>query len=183
MSKLRYQEIKGRPQEFLALTSLTVDEFEILVPHYEKAYQEHMAQWCLDGSVRTKRRYTTYQNCPLATAEDRLLFALSYLKGNPLQSVHGTMFGMAQCKVNTWLHVLLPVLRTTFRNLGLAPCRSVSELAERLEITLRFEGGILPDGEAPLPLFAMMAPNEVLNDPRMPPNSKRAIAVSNRRTP
>lgn len=183
MSKVRYEEIKTKGQEFLALTSLTVNEFEILVPHFEKAYLEYMSRWCLDGSVRTKRRYTTYHNCPLATAEDRLLFVLSYLKGNPLQSVHGTMFGMGQGKVNSWLHVLLPVLRTTLRNLGLAPCRSVSELAERLEITLRFEGGVLPDGEAPLPLFAMMAPNAALNDPRMVQNSKRAIAASNGRTP
>jgi Helix-turn-helix of DDE superfamily endonuclease len=183
MSKLTYEEIKSKPPEFLALTSLTVDEFVILVPHFEKAFQAHMAQWCLDGSRRTKRSYATYQNCPLATAEDRLLFALSYLKGNPLQSVHGTMFGMAQCKVNTWLHVLLPVLRTTFRELGLAPCRSVSELAERFEITLRFEGGVSPDGEAPLPLFAMMARNGGLNVRKTLRNRQPVIAASNRLTP
>lgn len=179
MSKLNYEEVKSKAAAFLALTSLTVDEFEILVPHFEKAFLEQMSQQCLDGSVRTKRRYTTYQNCPLATPADRLLFALSYLKSNPLQSVHGTLFGMAQCKVNVWLHILLPVLRTTFRNLGLAPCRSVSELAERLEITLRFEGGVIPDGEAPVPLFAMMAQNGSLSDPKMPPSSKPVIAGSN----
>lgn len=75
------------------------------------------------------------------------------MKGNPTQSAHGTTFGMAQSKVNLWLHVLLPVLRATFRELELAPSRSVSELAARLEITLQFEGGVIADSEAALPLF------------------------------
>ena len=183
MSKLQYVEIKAKAGEFLALTSLTVDEFEILVPHYEKAFQAYMAEWCLDGTRRTKRRYVTYQNCPLATAAERLLFVLSYLKGNPLQSAHGTLFGMAQCKTNTWLHVLLPVLRTTFRTLELAPCRSVRELAERLALVDLFEGGVATDGEAALPLFATMARNARLSAPKLPPNRRRAIAASNTPTP
>jgi hypothetical protein len=108
MSKLKYVDIKSNAAAFLSLTSLTVDEFEILVPQYEKAFQEHMVRWCVDGRRRTKRRYVTYQNCPLASAADRLLFVMSYLKGNPLQSAHGTLFGMAQCKTNTWLHILTP---------------------------------------------------------------------------
>jgi len=182
MGKLKYVEIKSKATEFLALTSLTVNEFEMLVPHHEKAFQDHMFEWCLDGTRRTKRRYTTYQNCPLATAEDRLLFVLSYLKGNPLQSAHGTLFGMAQCKTNTWLHVLLPVLRTTFHTLELAPCRSVSELAERLDLALLFEGGVAADGEAALPLFAMMARNDELRAPKIQQNRRRAIAARTTRT-
>lgn len=163
MSKLKYEELKAKATEFLSLTSLTVDEFERLVPHFEEAFQEHMLKWCLDGTLRKKRQYVTYQKCPLASAEDRLLFVMSYLKGNPLQSAHGTMFGMAQCKVNTWLHILLPVLRTTVRNLGVAPCRNVSELAERFGISLQFEGGVIADSEAALPLFVTMASNERLS--------------------
>lgn len=182
MNRLRYEDIKTKETEFLALTSLTGNEFEILVPHFEKAFQEHMSKWCLDGKARTKRSYSTYENCPLPTAVDRLLFVLSYLKGNPLQSAHGTMFGMTQCKTNVWLHVLLPVLRATFRDLGLAPCRSVSELAERLDITLHFEGGVVADREAALPLFAMMAPNGELSAPKMQQNRPRAIVARNTRT-
>jgi hypothetical protein len=177
MSKIRYAEMKARASEFVSLTSLTVNEFELLVPHFEQAFQAHMSKWCLDGRLRTKRRYTTYENCPLATAEDRLLFVLSYVKGNPVQSVHGTMFGMVQCKTNTWLHVLLPVLRTTLCNLQLTPCRSVGELAERLGLARLFEGGIVPDGEAEIPLFAMMPPNSASSAPKMRQNRRRAIAA------
>ena len=182
MNRLRYEDIKTKETEFLALTSLTVNEFEVLVPHFEKAFQAHMSKWCLDGKARTERSYSTYENCPLPTAEDRLLFVMSYLKGNPLQSVHGTMFGMRQGKTNTWLHVLLPVLRATFGELGLAPCRSVSELAERLDITRHFEGGVVADHEAALPLFAMMARNGALSAPKMQQNRPRAIAARNTRT-
>ncbi len=38
------------------------------------AFQAHMAAWRLDGKPRTARRFTVYQNCPLPTPEDRLLF-------------------------------------------------------------------------------------------------------------
>ena len=182
MNRLRYEDIKTKETEFLALTSLTVNEFEVLVPHFEKAFQTHMSKWCLDGKARTERRYSTYENCPLPTAEDRLLFVMSYLKGNPLQSVHGTMFGMTQSKTNTWLHILLPVLLATFRDLALAPCRSVHELAERLDITLQFEGDVVADHEAALPLFAMMARNGALSAPKMRQNRPRAIAARNTRT-
>jgi hypothetical protein len=77
MSKVSYAKIKVKPTEFLALTSLTVEEFELLVAAFEKAFQDHhMAKWRLDGKPRTNRSYTTYENCPLPTAEDCLLILL-----------------------------------------------------------------------------------------------------------
>jgi hypothetical protein len=54
------------------LTSLTLHEFRQLVPPFEAAFQTHTAEWRLDGQPRTARRYTTDQNCPLPTPEDRL---------------------------------------------------------------------------------------------------------------
>jgi hypothetical protein len=57
-----------------------MDEFRPLVRPFETAFQAHMATWRLDGQARPARRYTTYQNCPLPTPEDRLLCILVYLK-------------------------------------------------------------------------------------------------------
>ncbi len=99
------------------MTSLTLDEFRQLVPPFEAAFQAHMAPWRLDGKPRTARRYTTYQNCPLPTPEDRLLFILVYLKTYPLQVVQGRLFGMGQSKAHQWIHVLLVVLRVTLPRL------------------------------------------------------------------
>jgi hypothetical protein len=61
-----------------------------LVPPFEAVFRAQMAEWRLDGRPRTARRYPTYQNCPLPTAEDRLLFVLVYLKACPLQVVRGS---------------------------------------------------------------------------------------------
>ena len=116
------------------MTSLTVDEFQRLVPPFEAAFEAHMAEWRLDGRPRTARRYTTYTNCPLPTPEDRLLFILVYLKAYPLQVVQGRLFGMGQSKAHQWIHVLLGVLQATLRALGDAPARSVKELAQRLKV-------------------------------------------------
>jgi hypothetical protein len=44
----------------LDLTSLTLDEFQRLVPLFEGTFQAQMARWRLDGQPRTARRYTVY---------------------------------------------------------------------------------------------------------------------------
>src|SRR6266496_6259484 len=129
MTRLRYTDLVCKPMDVLDMTSLTPDEFQLLVPHFEAAFQAHMAEWRLDGKPRTARRYTTYKNCPLPTAQDRLLFILVYVKTNPLQVAHGIMFDLPQGKANQWIHVLLPVLRAAMRQLGDAPRRSIAELA------------------------------------------------------
>src|SRR5918992_3617369 len=134
MGSLRFADLQTRPTEVLDLTSLTVDEFQRLVPPFEAAFHAHMADWRLDGRPRTVRRYATYQNCPLPTPEDRLLFLLVYLKTYPLQVVQGRLFGMGQSKAHQWIHVLLVVLRATLRGLGDAPSRSVQDLTKRLGV-------------------------------------------------
>lgn len=170
MGKLRYEEIKHKATTVLDMTSLTEEEFELLVPAFETAFQAHMAEWRLDGKPRTARSYTTYTNCPLPDPEDRLLFILSYLKTNPLQVAHGLLFGLSQGKTNQWIHVLLPVLRNSLRNLGDAPARSLAALAERL--------GLLVEEQSTLtPLFAMMEPNDGSSVPKMLLNRRAAIAV------
>jgi len=183
MGKLRYNDVKGKAREFLALTSLTVDEFETLVPGFEETFQAYMAQWRLDGKPRRQRRYTTYQNCPLPTAEDRLLFALSYLKANPIQSHHGRLFGMVQGKTNAWLHVLLPVLRQSLGTLGVAPSRSMSELAQQLNVEWSEANALAATPDAPLPLFVTMARNGESNVPKIRLNRARAIAARKKDTP
>jgi len=127
-----FTAIQTRPTEVLDLTSLTVEEFQQLTPPFEAAFRAHMAEWRLDGQPRTARRYTAYQNCPLPTPEDRLLFILVYLKTYPLQVVQGRLFGMGQGKAHQWLHVLLAVLQAALRALEDAPTRSMTELAHRI---------------------------------------------------
>jgi hypothetical protein len=168
MASVRFPDVQVRPMEFLNLTSLTLDEFQLLVPPFEAAFQAHMAAWRLDGKPRTARQFSVYQNCPLPTPEDRLFFILVYLKTYALQVVQGRLFGMGQSKANQWIHVLLPALLAALRSLGDAPARSLTALAQRLGVAeadatmvaASLEEELVPLATAPAsPLLPMTAPS------------------------
>jgi len=185
MAHLQCTDVQERPTEFLDLTSLTRDEFQQLVPPFEAAFQAHMAAWRLDGKPRTARRFSVYQNCPLPTPEDRLLFILAYVKTYSLQVVQGRLFGMGQSKANQWIHVLLPVLLAALRALGDAPARSLTALAQRLGVSEAAAAAVVEAREAEpapvatseAPLLPMMGPNGALSAPKTLLNRKRVIAV------
>jgi Helix-turn-helix of DDE superfamily endonuclease len=167
MAHVQFTEVQDRPTEFLDLTSLTLDEFQQLVPPFEAAFQAHMAAWRLDGKPRTARRFSVYQNCPLPTPEDRLLFILAYIKTYSLQVVQGRLFGMGQSKANQWIHVLLPVLLAALRTLGDAPARSLAALAQRLGVSEADATTVVtPLAEEPAPLGA--AANAAPASPLLP---------------
>ena len=65
MAGLRFTDMQSRPTEFLDLTSVSLDEFQQLVPLFEDAFQAHMTTWRLDGKPRTARRFTVYKTCSL----------------------------------------------------------------------------------------------------------------------
>src|SRR5215212_122609 len=151
---LRYASERDKANQILNLTSLTVEQFEHLVDPFEQAFVGHMSQWTMEGKPRTARAYTPYVNSPLPTAEDRLLFLLSYLKVASLQVAHGALFGMTQPNANKWLHILLIVLHQTLRDLGDATTRHLRALRDRLT---QFQA---EQDEQTTPLFITMAPND-----------------------
>jgi hypothetical protein len=185
MGSLRFTDLQTRPTEVVDLTSLTLNEFRQLVPPFEVAFQTPMAEWRLDGLPRTARRYTTYQNCPLPTPEDRLVCMLVYLKTYPLQVVQGRLFGMGQRKAHQWIHLLLVVLQATWRALGDAPTRSVTDLAQRLGVAEANAAAVAvppptstPPAAAPAsPLLGTMGPNGASGAPRTR-LSRRAIIAA-----
>jgi hypothetical protein len=193
MAALRFTDVQSRPTECLDLTSLTLDEFQQLVPPFEAAFQAHMAVWRLDGKPRTARQFAVYQNCPLPTPEDRLFFLLTYLKTYTLQVVQGRLFGMRQSKANQWIHVLLPALLAALRTLGDAPTRSLTTLAQRLGVSeadaataitpLAEESapGVAVPAPAPAsPLLPMTGRNGAVSAPKTLLNRRSVIAVRKR---
>ena len=183
MAHVQFTDVQDRPTEFLDLTSLTLDEFQQLVPPFEAAFQAHMAAWRLDGKPRTARQFSVYNNCPLPTPEDRLLFILAYVKTYSLQVVQGRLFGMGQSKANQWIHVLLPVLLAALRALGDAPARSLTALAQRLGVSAADAASVVGAlEEAPVdipaaPLLPMTAPNDASSAPKTLLNRKRVRAA------
>jgi len=196
MASVRFTDVQARPTEFLDFTSLTLDEFQPLVPPFEAAFHAHMAAWRLEGKPRTARRFSVYQNCPLPTPEDRLFFLLTYLKTYSLQVVQGRLFGMGQSKANQWIHVLLPVLLAALRALGDAPARSLTALAQRLGVSEADAATVVtPQAEeappvtaAPAaalvsPLLPMTAPNGASSAPKTLLHRRTVIAARKKTTP
>ena len=196
MAGVRFTELQSRPMAFLDFTSVTLDEFQQLVPPFETAFQCQMVAWRMDGKPRTARRFTVYKTCPLPTPEDRLLFILVYLKTSTLQVVHGRVFGMVQGKANQWIHVLLPALLAALRALGDAPARSLAALAQRLGVSeaaaatmvTAFEEESAPVVAVPTatpaaPLFRMTAPSGASSAPKTLRNRRTVIVARKRTTP
>lgn len=125
---ITYSEVSQDPQCFLALTGYTLEEFEALLPYFGSAFDAYVQNHTLDGRARLKRRYSTYQNCPLPTLEAKLLFILVYLKQASTQHVHGLLFGMSQSKANLWIHRLHPLLNQALAQAGELPVRDADAL-------------------------------------------------------
>ena len=176
----------------------TLDEFQQLVPAFETAFQCYMAAWRMDGKPRTARRFTVYQNCPLPTPEDRLLFILTYVKTYALQVVQGRLFGMVQSKANRWIHILLPTLLAALRALGDAPARSLTALAQRLGVSEAEAAAVdvslaedlplvaptpaAPVAGPPSPLLPMTARNGASSAPRTLLHRRSVIAARKKTT-
>jgi len=196
MAGLRFTDLQSRRTEFLDFTSLTLDEFQQLVPPFEAAFHARMTAWRMDGKPRTARQFSVYKNCPLPTPEDRLLFILVYLKTYALQVVQGRLFGMGQSKANQWIHMLLPALLAALRTLGDAPARSLTALAQRLGVTEADAAMVVtplaeePASVAAVPAVAPASPllpttgrNGASSAPKTLLNRRTVIAARKRTTP
>lgn len=125
-----YEELKTRPRAFLAATSLTVEEFERLLPAFEAAYQARYGRdKTVEGEPR-QRQVGGGAKGKLPRMADKLLFILVYEKTYPLQTMQGLHFGLSQGQTNMWIHRLLPIVQEALAALGLKPARDASAWAE-----------------------------------------------------
>jgi hypothetical protein len=86
--RLRYTDILASPSRVLAMTGLTPEEFPLLSLQFDIHWQRRMQRITLENKAR-KRCYKPRKNSVLPSADDRLLFVLSYMKLNPLQEARG----------------------------------------------------------------------------------------------
>ena len=135
---MRYSELKEKPREFLAVTSLTDEEFQVLLPTFEKCYQLLPPPKPKVAKKKKQRARGGGRKAKLSDISDKLLFILAYQKTAPLQTLHGLQFGISQGRVNYWVHRLLPVLQMSLDGLGMKPERNGEQVAQRIEAQ---EGG------------------------------------------
>jgi hypothetical protein len=126
---LKYQELKKTKRRFLALTGLTVNEFEKILPAFERAYErKYPKNKTVEGKER-ERKAGGGGESELKNNEDKLLLALIYQKSYPQQELIGVVFDLSQSRVNYWLHRLLPALKDTLDDLKLLPERDGKKFA------------------------------------------------------
>lgn len=128
---LTYDELKENPRKFVSFTSLTPEEFNVLMPAFERAYLKTYPRSKTKAGGSRKRKAGGGRKGSLASIEQKLLFALVYQKSYPLQSVMGELFGMGQSQANAWIHSLLPVLKQALDDLGYAPERDPQQFKKK----------------------------------------------------
>lgn len=108
---LIYCNVKTNPSVFKSFTGLSVDQFERLLPYFEKAWDDHREETLVQGKERRRKPGGGAVPTSLRTHEDRLFFILIYIKLYPLQTVLGYLFGMSQGRANEWIERLSIVLK------------------------------------------------------------------------
>src|SRR4051794_21170219 len=124
-----YTELRGDRRKFLALTGLTVPEFQQLLAAFDQCYERlYLPDRTLAG--RPRQRFPgAGRKGALHEPEQKLLLLLVYLKAYPLQALLGELFGLSQPSVNSWIHRLLPILREALDELGALPERGPGNFA------------------------------------------------------
>jgi len=125
--------LKQNPSQFLSMTSLTVEEFELLHNSFEGYCTDYFLYHTMQGKIRKKVCYQEQKNASLKGSEMKLFFLLSYLKNYPLQQFHASYFDITQAKVSQFIKVLRPLLQKTLTRMGLMPSGSSEELSAELE--------------------------------------------------
>ncbi len=117
---LKYTDLKEKPKEFLAATGLTDEEFQVLLPTFEKCYQFSSNPKPKATKKKKQRARGGGRKAKLLEISDKLLFVLIYQKTAQLQTMHGLQFGLRLTKENLSDVVMeiacgLHNLRVTFR--------------------------------------------------------------------
>jgi len=120
---LNYEKLKKSTRQFVSLTSLTPEEFEYVLPAFEKVYWQVFPDSQTKTGQKRERKSGGGRKGALASIEQKLLFALVYQKSYPVQSLMGELFGIGQSQANEWIHTLLPILKQALDDLGYEPER------------------------------------------------------------
>ena len=138
---MKYEKVRKLPSQFLAMTGLTVDDFDALLPYFKEHWENYNDRLTLEGKPRQRISYNR-KNSLLPLASDKLFFILSYLKNNPLQETHGAMFGLTQPQCNVLVHRLSDILLKTLKALDELPERN----HHRMVYVLKDYRDVLLDG-------------------------------------
>lgn len=143
-NRMQYSDTMKKPKQFLSLTSLEVEEFELLMESFKPKWERYYRSRTLEGKYRKHPSLKEHGNALLRGTEQKLFFLLVFLKTNSLQEHHAASFGVSQSKVSRIARTLLSVLNETLHGMGLAPWRDGEtlhiQLAEHKDKVFTYDG-------------------------------------------
>ena len=133
-------------RQMKALTGLSQDQFDPLLPFFSTIYETTQQKTYAAGveSGTRRRKPGGGSKGKLPTMAEKLPFVLYYYKTYPTCDVLGTHFAMARSKAHENLHKLSPMLYDTLVHLDLMPYRELST-PEELKAALRGGDRLLID--------------------------------------
>ena len=125
------QKILKDDIQFLAVTSLRVEEFEELLVPFTERWQNYFKHYKLRGT-RRKTPLTAKQLASgtkkLSGSVEKLFFILYFFKNHHLQQSLSAQFDMKQSQISRWIKALMPILEKSIKDLHLQPARDMDEL-------------------------------------------------------
>ena len=121
---LTYDAVKGNSKVLQALTSLSADEFETLLPVFKEVLVSYFG-----GMWEDETPTGPGARPKLGSAENALFFILFYFKNYTLQETLGFFFGLSQSRANELVHDFSLVLYDTLKKSGFLPERVAFKLA------------------------------------------------------
>lgn len=129
---LSYEQVKRKASQFKSLVGMNVEEFELLHNYYELQWNGYIKHFTVSGTPRL-RAHRIRKDGKLENSKDQLVFILHYLKSNGVQEHHAAAYQMNQPQANLWIHLLLVLLKKTFKAMGELPERRAGKLKALLQ--------------------------------------------------
>ena len=120
-----YEKARINERQFVALTSLTFNQFDTLLPIFESKWESFIEKFNLDGTPR-QRKYVAKNETQLPTVSDKLFFILFYKKTHTLQEVVALQFDLDVSMTNKWIHILSPILDKSLA--GFSPSSNLQQV-------------------------------------------------------
>lgn len=134
----KFDKLIRDERQMKALTGVSTQEFNFLVPHFQKASEqikeENYLKRLKKKTKKKKRKSGSGSKGKLDTGEKKLFFALNYIKTYPTFDVHCANFDYARSSACEKVHELSWVLLRTLKNLGCAPKRKIKSAEDFEEV-------------------------------------------------
>lgn len=143
--EINYETLRVKSRLIKSATGLSLKEFDLLVPSFEKEWDKYITRYTFEGKRRQRVRKTR-KNSRFKCTEDMLIFILYDYRHNPTQEFMGLHFELTQPKVALWLKVLEPILEEALKEMGLLPERDSEGLNNRMveSVTVLLDGSERP---------------------------------------